>query len=65
MRAALENGDSSKDSADSRRHDYFRFFLASSCFFVSLCVNTCFPTGSIVSEVPESVNAADGAAVSH
>lgn len=34
-------------------------------FFVSVCVNICFSAGSIVSEVPESVSAADGAAVSH
>lgn len=33
--------------------------------FVSVCINICFSTGSTVSEVPEPVNAADGAAVSN
>lgn len=52
------------DSVDSHRRDYFGY-LAHFPFFVSVCVNICFSAGSIVSEVPESVSAADGAAVSH
>lgn len=52
-----------RDSADSCRHDYFSYFahLHFVCQYVLIFVS---PAGSKVSEVPESVNAADVAAVS-
>lgn len=53
-----------KYSVNSHRPDYLAIWHIC-LFFVSVCINICFSTGSIVSEVPESVNAADGAVVSN